>query len=87
MAAHNKDLCDAMDHLSIDNDVRLKQLGLNNDQRSKLKEILNGYDSIFSWDIKQLTGNSQNLMANLVDKMREKCEMILLKDDEFNLNK
>lgn len=87
MAAHSKDLCDAMDGLSIDNDVHLKQLGLNNDQLSKLKEIVNDYDSIFSWDIKRLTGNSQNLMANLIDKMREKCEMLLHKDDEFYLNK
>lgn len=87
MAAHSKDLCDAMVGLSIENDVHLKQLGLSDYQRSKLKEIVNDYDSIFSWDIKQLTGNSQNLMANLVNKMREKCEMIFHKDDEFNLNK
>lgn len=87
MAAHNKDLCNAMDVLSIDNDACLKQLGLNDDQQSKLKEIVNDYESIFSWDIKRLTGNSQNLMVNHVDKIREKCEMILCKDDEFNLNK
>lgn len=87
MAVHSKNLSDIMHDLSVDDDVRLKRLGLNNDQQSKLKEIANNYESIFSWDIKRLTGNSQNLIMNLKDKIKEKCKMILHKEDEFNFNK
>ncbi|XP_060836483.1 uncharacterized protein LOC132919152 [Rhopalosiphum padi] len=63
------------------------ELGLDESHRTQLKEIENDYESIFSWNIQQLTGWNQNLMINLIEKVREKLEMIIDKKDEYNLNR
>lgn len=79
-------LSDAMCLMSV-NEVRLKELGLDDNARAKLNEIENDYESIFSWDIKRLTGISQNLMSEVIDVAREKLEIIMVKDNVFNLNR
>ncbi|CAI6350792.1 unnamed protein product [Macrosiphum euphorbiae] len=86
MAGYVDQLSDAMGALSFDND-HWNELGLDNSIRTQLRKIENEFESIFSWDIQKLTGINQNLMLNLIDKIREKQEMIIDKDDEFNLNR
>ncbi|XP_022179430.1 uncharacterized protein LOC111040046 isoform X1 [Myzus persicae] len=86
MAGCVDQLSDAMGALSF-NDNHWNELGLEDSIRMQLRKIENDYESIFSWDIQQLTGVNQNLMMNLIDKIREKQEMIMDKDDEFNLNR
>ncbi|CAI6343167.1 unnamed protein product [Macrosiphum euphorbiae] len=84
------DSTDAMAALSVNDDL-WKELGLDDIIQTQLIKIENDYESIFSWDIQRLTGVSQNLRLNLVDKVREKQEMLTgmdsCKNDEFNLNK
>jgi hypothetical protein len=63
------------------------ELGLDESQRTQLKEIKNDYESIFSWNIQQLTGWNQNLMINIIEKVRDKLGMIIDKKDEYNLNR
>lgn len=83
------DSTDAMAALSVNDDL-WKELGLNDIIQTQLIKIENDYESIFSWGIQRLTGVSQNLRSNLVDKVRGKQEMITGmdsgKNDEFNLN-
>lgn len=86
MAGCVDELSDSMGALSF-NDDHWNKLGLDNSIRRQLRKIEKDYESIFSWDIQQLTGVNQNLMMNLIDKIREKQEMIIDKDNEFNLNK
>jgi len=86
MAGYVDQLSDAMGALSFDND-HWNELGLDNSIRTQLRKIENEFESIFSWDIQKLTGINQNLMMNLIDKIREKQEMIIDADDEFNLNR
>lgn len=78
-------LSNSMGALSVDDD-RWKELELDENIRTQLYEIENDYDSIFSWDIRRLIGNGQNLMMNLVHKVREEQELIVDNNDEFNLN-
>jgi len=86
MAGYVDQLSDAMGVLSF-NDDHWNELGLDNNIRTQLRKIENDYESIFSWDIQKLTGINQNLLMNLIDKVREKQEMIIDKDEEFNLNR
>jgi len=86
MAGYVDQLSDAIGALSF-NDNHWNELELDDSIRTQLKKIENCYESIFSWDIQKLTGVNQNLMMNLIDKVREKQEMIIHKDDEFNLNR
>lgn len=74
-----------MSTLSMDDP--LKELGLSDQVQSKLRTIENDYETIFSWKIKQQTGICQNLMVNFIDKIHEKCEIIIVEDDAFNLNR
>ncbi|XP_025197118.1 uncharacterized protein LOC112595929 [Melanaphis sacchari] len=86
MAGYVEHLSDVMDTLSI-NDDHWNELELDENIRTQLKEIENDYESIFSWDIQRLTGCNQNLLVNIIDKVREKLEMVIDKDNEFNLNR
>lgn len=86
MAGCVEHLSDAMGTLSV-NDDHWNELGLDENIRKQLKKIENECESIFSWDIQRLTGCIQNLLINRVDKVREKIEMIIDKDDEYNLNR
>jgi len=86
MAGCVDELSDSIGALSF-NDNHWNELGLENSIRRQLRKIEKDYESIFSWDIQQLTGVNQNLMMNLIDKIREKQEMIIDKDNEFNLNR
>lgn len=79
-------LSNEMCFLSI-NEVRFKELGLDEKTRAKLNKIVDDYESIFSWDIKRLTGISQNRMADLVNVVQEKYELIAVKDNVFNINR
>ncbi|XP_026822086.1 uncharacterized protein LOC113560423 [Rhopalosiphum maidis] len=85
MARFIEHLSDEMGTLSIND--HWNELGLDENIRKKLKEIENDYESIFSWNIQQLTGCNQNLMNNRIEKVREKLEMIIDKEDEYNLNR
>lgn len=85
MAGCVDQLSDAMDALSF-NDDHWNELGLDSSIQTQLRKIENEYESIFSWNIQKLTGVKQNLMMNLIDKVREKQE-IIDKDNEFNLNR
>jgi len=73
------------------NDDRWKELGLDDIIQTQLIKIQNDYESIFSWDIQQLTGVNQNLRLSLVDKVRGKQEIITdvngCKNDDFDLNR
>lgn len=80
------DLSKEMNDLSL-NKVCLEELKMDDNTQKKLNKIKTDYESIFSWDIKQLTGINQNLMLNLIDRIKEKCEMIVDKDNAFNLNR
>jgi len=90
MAAYDDHLTDEMAELSVCDD-RWKELGLDDTIRTQLVKIENDYESVFSWGIRRLTGDNQNRMLILVDKVREKQEMIIdvngCKDNEFNLNR
>lgn len=86
MAEYVDNMSDAMGALSF-NDDHWNELGLDDSIRTQLNKIENNYESVFSWDIKRLTGIKQNLMMDLVEKIREKQELIIDKDDEFNLNR
>lgn len=86
MASYDDHLANEMGALSVDADP-CKELELDNNIRSQLRKIENDYESIFSWSIGRLTGVNQNLLLNLLDKIREKQEMIIDKDNEFNLNR
>lgn len=86
MAGCVDQLSDAMGALSF-NDDHWNELGLDGSIQTQLRKIENEYESIFSWNIQKLTGINQNLMMNLIDKVREKQEMIIDKDNEFNLNR
>lgn len=79
-------MTDTMCALSVSEEC-LNKLKLDDNVRAKLDQIKNDYESIFSWDIKQHTGISQNLMMNLINTIREKCEIIVDKDNMFNLNR
>jgi hypothetical protein len=85
MAGYVEHLSDVMGTLLI-NDDHWNELGLDENIRTQLKEIENNYESIFSWDIQQLTGG-KHLKFNLIDKVREQIEMIIDKDNEYNLNR
>jgi hypothetical protein len=61
-----------------------KEHELDNNVRAKLLQIENLYESIFSWEVKKLTGTNQNLMLNLIDKIQDKCKMIVDKENVFN---
>jgi len=83
------DLPNAMGALSVD-DNRWKELGLDDNIRTQLRKIENDYESIFSWNIKQLTGANQNLMTNLIDNIRGQLEIITVMDsngDKFKLTR
>lgn len=86
MAGYDDPLNDTMGALSVDDDHWI-ELGLDNKIRTQLSEIKNNYESIFSWDIQKLTGVNQSLHLNLIDKIRDKQEMITAMDDEFDLNR
>lgn len=85
-------LSDSMASLSAssgdtDVDKHLKELKLDSSVRAKLLQIENAFESIFSWEVKKITGTNQNLMMNLIDKVQEKCEMVIDKENVFNLNR
>lgn len=83
------DLSDEMSVLSFnDENDHFEKLCLDDNVQTQLMKIKNDYETVFSWNIKQLTGaNNQNLMLNLVDKIRDKFDMIIGTDNEFNINK
>lgn len=83
---NDHDLSNMMSVLSV-NEINLKKLGLNDNVLTKLNEIENSYESIFSWDVKRLTGIRQNLMSELIDKIRDKLENNVNLDNTFNLNR
>ncbi|KAL4141617.1 hypothetical protein QTP88_004228 [Uroleucon formosanum] len=89
MAVNDDHSTDAMAALSVNDDC-WKELELDDIVQTQLIKIENDYESIFSWDIKRLTGYSQNRMLNLVDKVRGKQEVITYFNgykDVFNLNR
>lgn len=57
---------------------------LNAYVRAKLNDIMINYESIFSWNIIQLTGKNNNLMMEHIDVVKEKIENISDNRDEFN---
>ncbi|KAL5240438.1 hypothetical protein ACI65C_007848 [Semiaphis heraclei] len=82
-------LSDLMSALSID-DNHWEELGLSDNIRTQLIKIENDYESIFSWNIKQLTEPNQNLKVDLIDNVRGRLEIIKVmfdKDDKFHLNR
>jgi len=85
------DLSDVMvDTLSIDDNNRWEELGLDDNIRTQLIKIENDYETIFSWNIKQLTEPNQNLVLNLLDRVRGQLQIITVmfdSDDKFNLNR
>ncbi|CAH1724475.1 unnamed protein product [Aphis gossypii] len=86
MARYDDPLNNAIGALSVDDD-RWIELGLDYKIRTQLSEIKNNYESIFSWDIQKLTEVNMCQKWNLIDKIRDKQEMIVTMDDEFDLNR
>lgn len=86
MAGYDDPLNDAIGALSVGDDHWI-ELGLDNKIRKQLNEIKNNYESIFSWDIQKLTGVNLCMQLNLIDKIRDKQEIITAMDDEFDLNR
>lgn len=86
MARYDDPLNNAIGALSVDDD-RWIELGLDYKIRTQLSEIKNNYESIFSWDIQKLTEVNMCQKWNLIDKIRDKQEMIITMDDEFDLNR
>ncbi|XP_016658449.1 uncharacterized protein LOC100575167 [Acyrthosiphon pisum] len=87
MAGYSGNLSDAMGALSVANDHSI-ELGLDNNIQAQLKKIKNNFESVFSWDILQLSEFNQNIMFNIIDKVQENLEMIIIdgKDNEFNFS-
>ncbi|KAL5240437.1 hypothetical protein ACI65C_007847 [Semiaphis heraclei] len=83
------DMPDVTGALTI-GEKRWEELGLSDNIRTQLIKIENDYESIFSWNIKQLTEPNQNLNADLIDNVRGRLEIIKVmfdKDDKFHLNR
>lgn len=73
--------------VEVSNNTYFKQLKLshlNIGVLSKLNNIINNYESIFSWKIKQLIGRNQNLLLNVKDRIQEKLTNHSVENDEFN---
>ncbi|KAL5240440.1 hypothetical protein ACI65C_007850 [Semiaphis heraclei] len=92
MAGHDEnDLSDVMvGTLSIDDQNRWEELGLDDNIRTQLIKIENDYESIFSWNIKQLTEPNQDPTSDLLDNVRGQQQIITVmfdKDDKFHLNR
>lgn len=71
-------------------DTYLKQLGLihlDSNVREKLNDIMITYESIFSWNIIQLTGKNSNLMMEHINVIKEKIEEVSNNEDEFSVNR
>jgi len=86
MARYDDPQNNAIGALSVDDD-RWIELGVDHKIRTQLSEIKNNYESIFSWDIQKLKGVNLCLQLNLIDKIRDKQEIITTMDDEFDLNR
>jgi len=71
-----------------DDDDHWIERGLNNDIKAQLREIKNNFESIFSWNIHQLSRFNQNLDFDIINKVQEKQEMLrdidgMVTDGEF----
>jgi len=80
----NSDLSDMVSALSVD-DCHSTEYGL--DQRKKLREIETNYESVFSWEIKRLIGDNENLMTNILQKVTEKYELHTINTGPYDLNR
>lgn len=56
---------------------------------TKLNEIKVNYESVFSWDINEQTEDQQDYqdLFSRIDRIREKCDLILEKKNEFNIDR
>lgn len=79
-------LVDAFDVLSV-GEVCAGPPVLDDATRTASKELEQNYESIFFWKIKELTGDSQNLLLNVIYNVKEKYDMIVDKENAFNLTK
>jgi len=88
MFGYSGNLSDAMDALSVADDHSIEP-GLHNNIQAQLRKIKNDYESVFSWDIHQLSEFNQNIMLNIIDRVQENIEFIIIdgKDDEFNFSR
>ncbi|XP_029344700.1 uncharacterized protein LOC115033930 [Acyrthosiphon pisum] len=88
MAEYSCNLSDNMGALSVADDHSI-ELGLDDIIRAQLRKIKNDFDSVFSWDILQLSGYNQNIMYNIIDRVQENLEMIIIdgKENEFNFSR
>jgi len=59
-----------------DDDDHWIERGLDNNIKAQLRKIKNNFESIFSWNIHQLSGFNQSLDFNIINKVQEKQEMI-----------
>jgi len=66
MAGYSGYLTDAMGALSVADDQAI-ELGLDDNIQAQLKKIKNDFESVFSWDILQLSEFNQNIMFNIID--------------------
>jgi len=85
MAGYDGNLNDAMNALDVND-----ELVLDDSIRTQLSIIEKDYESVFSWDIQQLTGVNTNHTLNLINKIRDKKQMAIdmaAKDDEFNFDR
>jgi hypothetical protein len=89
MAGCIDDLSKSMGALFTSDDDHLKELGLTDAKRAKLREIENYYESVFSWDVKKLTNFKSSLLIDHIDHIQEKYEMHIAcyKKDAFDLKR
>lgn len=79
-------LSDAMDGLSINTSI--KKPGLDDDLQTKLNEIKNIFETVFSWKIKEQMISKDNLLIDFIDKIQLKLEVNMNGDDKiFNLHR
>lgn len=89
MAAEHDDMSDELSAMSLhDDEISTDDvLTLDDRVRVRLTEIEKSYESIFSWRIRELAGEPQNLMEKLVDIIRSKCDFEMPEEDTFNFHK
>ncbi|CAI6346249.1 unnamed protein product [Macrosiphum euphorbiae] len=70
MAEYSSNLSDAMGALSVADDHYIEP-ELDDNIQAQLRKIKNDFESVFSWDILQLSEFDQNIMFNIIDKYKK----------------
>jgi len=88
MAGYSGNFSDTMGALSVADDHSTEPV-LDDNIQAQLRKIRNDFENVFSWDILQLSEFNLNIMFNMIDRVQENLEMIIMdgKDNEFNFSR